>query len=119
MPKVLMELSMSLDGYVAGPGVSPDEPMGRGGEDLHDWMFATRPADEVQQFQTDHFSTIGAVIVGRRMADLGIGPWGDEPTFHCTSISSRSSWGVAPRSSTRRPRPRFGCGRSRRSATRR
>jgi dihydrofolate reductase len=82
MPKVLAELSMSLDGYVAGPGVGPEEPMGRGGEDLHDWMFATRSADEVEQFQTDHFSTIGAVIVGRRMADLGIGPWGDEPAFH-------------------------------------
>jgi dihydrofolate reductase len=82
MPKVLAELSMSLDGYVAGPDVGPEEPMGRGGEDLHDWMFATRSADEVEQFQTDHFSTIGAVIVGRRMADLGIGPWGDEPAFH-------------------------------------
>jgi dihydrofolate reductase len=82
MPTVLAELSMSLDGYVAGPDVSSDEPMGRGGEDLHEWMFDSRSADEVQQFQTDHFSTIGAVIIGRRMADLGIGPWGDEPAFH-------------------------------------
>ena len=82
MPKVLMELSMSLDGCVAGSDVSPDEPMGRGGEELHEWMFAGRSAGEVQHFQTDHFSTIGSVIVGRRMADLGIGPWGDEPVFH-------------------------------------
>ncbi len=35
MPKVLVELSMSLDGYITGPGVSPQEPMGRGGEGLH------------------------------------------------------------------------------------
>ena len=34
MGKVLMEITMSLDGYVAGPDVSPNEPMGRGGEDL-------------------------------------------------------------------------------------
>jgi hypothetical protein len=39
MPKVLLELSMSLDGYIAGPEVSPEAPMGRGGEALHEWMF--------------------------------------------------------------------------------
>lgn len=82
MPKVLLEMSMSLDGYVAGPDVSPQEPMGRGGERLHDWMFEGRSAAESQVFETDHFSSIGAVIVGRRMADLGIGPWGEEPPFH-------------------------------------
>jgi hypothetical protein len=38
MGKVLLELSMSLDGYVAGPDVSPEAPMGRGGEVLHEWM---------------------------------------------------------------------------------
>ena len=82
MPKVLLEFSMSLDGYVAGPDVGPDEPMGRGGEALHDWMFEGRSAEETQRFQTDHFRDVGALIVGRRMADLGIGPWGDEPVFH-------------------------------------
>jgi hypothetical protein len=35
MPKVLLEMSVSLDGYVAGPDVSAEEPMGRGGEQLH------------------------------------------------------------------------------------
>ena len=35
MAKVLLEMSMSLDGYVTGPDVSPEEPMGRGGERLH------------------------------------------------------------------------------------
>ena len=82
MGKVLLEMSMSLDGYVAGTDVSPEEPMGRGGELLHDWMFAGRSAAESQSFEADHFSSVGAVIIGRRMADLGIGPWGDEPTFH-------------------------------------
>ena len=73
---------MSLDGYITGPDVSPDAPMGRGGEALHDWMFEGRSAAESEDFETDHFSGIGALIVGRRMADLGIGPWGEEPTFH-------------------------------------
>jgi dihydrofolate reductase len=82
MAKVLLETSMSLDGYVTGPDVSPEAPMGRGGELLHAWMFEGRSAAESQRFETDHFSSIGAVVIGRRMADLGIGPWGDEPTFH-------------------------------------
>lgn len=40
MSKVILHFSMSLDGYVAGPGVSIDQPMGMGGEQLHDWLFA-------------------------------------------------------------------------------
>lgn len=82
MPKVLLELSMSLDGCIAGPGVSPEVPMGDGGEALHEWMFDGRSSAEAELDQADHFSGIGAVIVGRRMADLGIGPWGEEPPFH-------------------------------------
>jgi dihydrofolate reductase len=82
MPKVVLEMSVSLDGYVAGPDVSAEVPMGRGGEQLHEWMFEGRSAAESQAFETDHFSGTGALIIGRRMADLGIGPWGEEPTFH-------------------------------------
>jgi dihydrofolate reductase len=55
---------------------------GAEGEQLHDWMFEGRSPAEIEQFEIDHFRDIGAVIVGRRMADLGIGPWGEEPTFH-------------------------------------
>ena len=46
------------------------------------YWFEGRSAAESQRFETDHFSSIGALIIGRRMADLGIGPWGEEPTFH-------------------------------------
>ena len=56
--------------------------MGRGGEQLHDWMFEGRSSTEIEQFQTDLFSGIGAVLMGRRMADLGIGAWGEEPSYH-------------------------------------
>jgi hypothetical protein len=48
MTKVTLELSMSLDGYVTSPGVSPEAPMDRGGEALHDWMFEGRSAAEIQ-----------------------------------------------------------------------
>jgi len=77
-----MELTISLDGYAAGPDVGPEEPMGKGGEELHDWMFSGKSGAEVERFQTDLFKDVGAVIVGRRMADLGIGPWGDNPVYH-------------------------------------
>ena len=82
MSKVRLEMTISLDGYAAGPDVGPDEPMGKGGEELHDWMFAGKSGPEVERFQTELFSDVGAVIVGRRMADLGIGPWGDDPVYH-------------------------------------
>ena len=81
MTKVLLEMSMSLDGYTTGPDVSAEEPMGRGGEQLHEWMFEGSPA-ESERYEIEHFRDIGAVIVGRRMADLGIVHWGEEPTFH-------------------------------------
>src|SRR5215211_5746669 len=91
MGKVLMEITMSLDGYVAGPDVSPNEPMGRGGEDLHEWMFAGKSAADIEAFQTTLFSGVGAVIIGRRMVDLGIGPWGEEPPYHapCFVVTHR------------------------------
>jgi hypothetical protein len=55
MPKVLLELSMSLDGYIAGPDVSPEAPMGCSGEKLHEWMFDGRSLAESQDFGIDHF----------------------------------------------------------------
>ena len=39
MSRVILELSVSLDGYAAGSNVSPENPMGDNGERLHDWMF--------------------------------------------------------------------------------
>jgi hypothetical protein len=57
---------------VAGPDISPETPLGRDGERLQEWMFAGRTSAESQHFETDHFRGIGALILGRRMADLGI-----------------------------------------------
>jgi dihydrofolate reductase len=100
--KVLMELTTSLDGYVAGPDISPEAHLGRGGERLHDWMFTGRSADEIDRFETEHFSTIGALILGRRGADLGIGPWATSPP---STLPASSSPADRPTRSSRRAAP--------------
>lgn len=102
MSKVLLELSVSLDGYVTGPDVRPEEPMGDGGERLHEWMFAGKSATEVETFQTAKYSEIGALIMGRRMVDLGIGPWGEEPTFHapCFVVTHRPAEKIVKKGGT-------------------
>ena len=76
------DLSMSVDGFVAGPNVSIGNPMGDGGEQLHDWMFAGKTEAESTAWQESLFAPVGALVMGRRMLDLGIGPWGENPVFH-------------------------------------
>ncbi len=79
MRKVLVYVAMSLDGYVAGPDVSHDHPMGVGGERLHEWMFGAH-ADPADQALTEavHAGT-GAVVLGRRTFDVGLRHWEDVP----------------------------------------
>lgn len=91
MSKVLLEMSISMDGYVAGPHVSASRPSGEGGERLHEWMFEGRSEADSVAFENDYFADIGALIIGRRMADVGIGPWGEVPTFHapCFVVTRR------------------------------
>lgn len=103
MGKVLLEMGVAVDGYVAGPDITPESPLGRDGERLHEWMFAGRSSAESQRFETDHFEGIGALILGRRITDMGVGPWGDEPTFHapCFVVTHRPP----KRSSSRVARP--------------
>jgi hypothetical protein len=59
MPKVLVEMSMSLDGFVVGADISRETPMGRSSETPHEWMFDGRSATESHDFGTNHFSSIG------------------------------------------------------------
>jgi dihydrofolate reductase len=80
MGKVTANVSMSLDGFIAGPNVRIDNPMGDGGERLHEWMFP--PKGNYQEVAAEIFKNVGAVIVGREMFDLGEEPWGDNPPFH-------------------------------------
>lgn len=90
MSKVFFDLSISLDGFTAGPDVDVEQPMGIGGERLHDWMFNGRTEEEATAFQTEEFRRVGAIIIGRRTFDLGIGYWGDNPVFHapCFIVTS-------------------------------
>src|SRR5215217_4395349 len=103
MTKLVLDISTSLDGFVAGPNATLEEPLGVGGERLHEWVFVLeswrRPhgleggernadADVVQE----SLDATGAVVMGRRMFSGGSGPWeddrkadgwwGDEPPFH-------------------------------------
>lgn len=78
MATVLCAMSMSLDGYVTGPGDSRENPFGRGAEGLHDWIFKN-PIPEEQALLQGMIDGCGAVIMGRRSFDKneGDGGWGD------------------------------------------
>jgi dihydrofolate reductase len=100
MPKVILDISMSLDGYVAGPNQTLDEPLGAGGERLHEWVFNTKAwrephgldgGDENQDSEVvaEHVGRIGATIMGRRMFSGGEGPWEDDP-------NRDAWWGESP-----------------------
>ena len=94
---------MSLDGFIAGPHQTLEEPLGAGGERLHDWAVAVqawREAHGMQGGETNVDNEVldeviaraGATVMGRRMFSGGQGPWeedpkadawwGDEPPFH-------------------------------------
>ena len=92
MGKVKFDISVSLDGFIAGPNDSPDNGLGEGGEALHDWITGTeswrvRHGYEGGEVTPDSdildeaFEGVGAIIVGRRMFD-NAQEWGDEPPFH-------------------------------------
>src|SRR4051812_48083726 len=90
MSKITADISVSLDGFIAGPEPTLEEPLGRGGEQLHEWAMATKawrephgleggdagPDSDVVQRAV---ANIGAVVMGRRMFSGEGGPWGDEP----------------------------------------
>jgi dihydrofolate reductase len=82
---------MSLDGYVAGPNQSIENPLGEGGEHLHDWLVklqtfralhgdATRGETGINDdVLREAFENIGATIMGRNMFGPVRGPWGRDP----------------------------------------
>jgi dihydrofolate reductase len=103
MARFFLDISMSLDGFVAGPDPTLDQPLGTGGERLHDWAVRlaswrsmhgldggeTGPDDDLARARWER---VGAEIMGRRMFSGGEGPWegdpnaaawwGDNPPFH-------------------------------------
>ena len=71
MSKVYLHLSMSLDGFITGPNEGADD---EGLERLHAWMFDGKTNADAEI--VDHvYSRTGAVLIGRRMFDVGVEPW--------------------------------------------
>lgn len=103
MSKLIADLSMSLDGFVAGPDPSMQDPLGSGGMQLHEWAFAAvswRSEHGLEGGEKNADSdlidslhaNVGAGIMGRKMFSGGSGPWeadangrgwwGEDPPFH-------------------------------------
>ncbi len=90
MSKVRVQITVSADGYVAGPNQSEENPLGEGGESLHDWAFPLRAfrehhgreGGEVNASNAvleEALANVGAEIMGRGKFGGGPGPWGDDP----------------------------------------
>ena len=107
MGKLRFDISTSLDGFIAGPNMTPRQGLGEGGEQLHRWVFRLRSWREPHGLEggetgrdnevlEESQRNLGAVVMGRRMFGGGDGPWGDpawgdkpwegwwgdEPPFH-------------------------------------
>ncbi len=103
MPDLILDISVSLDGFVAGPNPSLDDPLGVGGMQLHEWVFPTKAWREAHgheggqdgvdsELVAELVGQASATIMGRNMFSNGDGPWendpkasgwwGDEPPFH-------------------------------------
>lgn len=102
MPRLRLKISLSLDGFVAGPNQSVENPLGVGGMRLHEWVFPLAPWREMHGLEggeitessrvvEESLANIGATIMGRNMFGGHPGPWkaanpwngwwGSEPPF--------------------------------------
>jgi len=79
MTKVIVSMSMSLDGFAAGPNVSVTHAMGERGERLHTWLFEAQPGGADAEQARELTARVGAVVTGRRTFEVGIGHWGATP----------------------------------------
>ncbi len=88
-----LDLTMSLDGYVAGPNQTLEEPLGAGGMRLHEWVFGLESwrgrhgleggvTNRDSEVLEESLGATGAVLMGRRMFSGGTGPWRDDPNAH-------------------------------------
>lgn len=84
MSRIFLDITLSLDGFAAGPDISHENPLGKNGRALHAWLFGN---DEHQQSEADRqaaqdmFSQTGAFIIGRTTYDIGVPEWGDDGAF--------------------------------------
>jgi dihydrofolate reductase len=89
--KLRFNITMSLDGYVAGRNPSIENPLGEGAEHLHDWLFGLKTFRGIHGDTSggktgindgvlrEAFENVGATIMGRNMFGGGPGPWGKQP----------------------------------------
>jgi dihydrofolate reductase len=103
MGRLRLDISVSLDGFVAGPNQTLEQPLGEGGERLHDWAYvaaswrerhglAGGESNVDSEVVEEAVHGTGATVMGRRMFSGGQGPWagdpnangwwGEEPPFH-------------------------------------
>ena len=103
MSKLRLKISMSLDGFVAGPNQSVENPLGIGGMRIHEWAFALEAwraqhgleggeVNESAQVMKESVENLGATIMGRNMFGGHPGPWdpnkpwngwwGEDPPYH-------------------------------------
>lgn len=89
MPRLRFHIAMSLDGFIAGPNQSKENPLGEGGMQLHEWVFGLaawrqshgQDGGEVNastKVVEESLENVGATVMGRNMFG-GKGPWGDDP----------------------------------------
>jgi dihydrofolate reductase len=90
MGELTFEISVSVDGFVAGPDADQENPLGIGGERLHDWVIKLQAWRETHHREGGEHDVsgdllrrsierVGAAIMGRKMFSGQEGPWGDEP----------------------------------------
>jgi dihydrofolate reductase len=90
MPKLRFQISMSLDGFIAGPNPSEENPLGEGGMQLHEWAFELaawrkphgQEGGEVNastEVMEEALASVGAGVMGRNMFGGGPGRWGEDP----------------------------------------
>jgi dihydrofolate reductase len=93
MGKIKVDITMSLDGYIAGPNDGPEQGLGEGGERLHEWIYgleswrATHNLEGGEKNQdseilAEAFANTGAVLMWRNMFDFAEEAWGPNPPFH-------------------------------------
>jgi dihydrofolate reductase len=81
MGKVTSDISMSLDGFITDPKASVGTPLeGNDPGRLSDWMFDAK-TDADAEIVDEIYASTGAVVLGKRMFDVGFEPWGDPPPF--------------------------------------
>jgi dihydrofolate reductase len=81
---LVASVTVSLDGCVAGPGISREEPMGEGGARLHEWIMDPTPTD--LEIISETFAAVGAVVLGRRTFDVGRAHWKDDTPYPAPSF---------------------------------